>query len=739
MAGPGDFYDPLAPQPIPVPSADPFADLRPTWEQFLASQIAAAEPAPPPVPVAPPPDLGEMPADVVAAAPVDPYAPAFGQPGIGVPTEAVDQVAATVPQQVPQVPDYSPPFLSDAIEGAAQLANDKTTGGYAGPLDLDPNAPQASLEQREGHRFGQMSTEDLLEDRANRDRVKREMEAAEMLRLATADRENAEAEEKAWRTSREQAAQKRAEVEAEAAKLSDDHTGDWMDEVGTGRTIGAFIAVALGGLVQHLNGGRNSGMDQINLQIDRYVSERRKNLQDKRQGVADLQQQADEDFRVGTTLRVATYERGIREITAKQAAFDVQGAAFNDLEMQKRQLAAAQQQALIAQEEKDRKRLFDETKAKMDMAKTAAEINKLQAEEAKIRGKIGGGGGVKADDVVLTPEQWAARGVQGVPSPMSMKELKKLQPLIRGGTEIAKAGEELNKIKRENSPEERARKFAVGEITYDDGAPVEFRNEGGAEKVAELKGAADFAVQLVDRMGAARKTYGWSSDLIKSPEWREIQADFSQFQLEKKNVDMLGVLAGPDLELINKSIGTSDPTEMRDPTPGFKRVRANMVEKVNSTVRAQAVTPPGRKLKRWSPADIANVPDSRPLVRGTTSAEKAADSELPTIALPFSFKTNEERMSDAENATSTPTGLDPEDDAAVVKAVKDAAKGDGQSLQRLVDVSMSDRSAVRNSVLARIQGESPDVYAKVLAQMPEDVREERKRFDEAIGKIGAGR
>jgi hypothetical protein len=607
MAGPGDFYDPLAPQPIPVPSADPFADLRPTWEQFLASQIAAAEPAPPPVPVAPPPDLGEMPADVVAAAPVDPYAPAFGQPGIGVPTEAVDQVAATVPQQVPQVPDYSPPFLSDAIEGAAQLANDKTTGGYAGPLDLDPNAPQASLEQREGHRFGQMSTEDLLEDRANRDRVKREMEAAEMLRLATADRENAEAEEKAWRTSREQAAQKRAEVEAEAAKLSDDPTGDWMDEVGTGRTIGAFIAVALGGLVQHLNGGRNSGMDQINLQIDRYVSERRKNLQDKRQGVADLQQQAEEDFRIGTTLRVASYERGIREITAKQAAFDVQGAAFNDLEMQKRQLAAAQQQALIAQEEKDRKRLFDEAKIEADVAKTAAEIAEIEARTAGIQAKSPGGGAgggagkPKPGDEPLTREQILAEMPHIDPDLLPPEGITVTRGQFERSLKTNKAAAEASKAVGE------AKADAVPDMVTLDDKPYRARSKEDADEISDDKAITDEAIDILDRVIRYRENGGgWEPNFWMSDEGKKAIVDWNALVLIKKNRDKLGALSGSDIELELNSMGTKDPTGAKDPTPGLVQFRNNLVHGLN--VKANAKRRPGTpKVKPYKPANLSKL------------------------------------------------------------------------------------------------------------------------------------
>lgn len=151
------------------------------------------------------------------------------------------------------------------------------------------------------------------------------------------------------------------------------------------------------------------------------------------------------------------------------------------------------------------------------------------------------------------------------------------------------------------SPGERARKLGVAELKGKAGKPVLFRSSESAEKVAESQGATTQAAQLIDRLILARQEHGWSSDLVKSDEWRQMQADFAKLKLTLKDTDKLGVLAGPDMGLIEGALGTSDPTEARDPTAGLKTARDNLVNQFNARAKAQVAD---GDMTRWEPPKL---------------------------------------------------------------------------------------------------------------------------------------
>jgi hypothetical protein len=429
------------------------------------------------------------------------------------------------------------------------------------------------------------------------------MQRQRIAEASKADAEAAEREEINWRTSRETARrdmeQIDAEAKAEAARSIDINRG-WGD-ASTGTKIAGIFSALAGGLVAHKYGGRNSGLEMIDKLIERDIDAQKF---DKLQRVNDLTRRgasarerlamSGDDFREETRLRLTAYDRVLGQIATDAQNFDPRGTqairygqAYQDLAAKRAQLA------LDAQ-----KRTADDYKEQIDLASKEMDLLKKQAEVTKAQ-RAAMGGGMGLGKAKQSPAEWAALyGEAGrPPRPMDAKEYKEW--VATGGKVATRASAEAEaeKKQRENSPEWIAGELGAGDLVNEDGKPLLFRTSESAARIAKKRGAVDNAARLIDQLSAARAKYGWSSDLFKSDEWREAKADMGALIIESKNDAELGALSGPDMGLIESMLGTTDPTETRDPTPGLKRARMNSINGLNTVIRAEAR--PGSKPKRY--------------------------------------------------------------------------------------------------------------------------------------------
>jgi hypothetical protein len=118
-----------------------------------------------------------------------------------------------------------------------------------------------------------------------------------------------------------------------------------------------------------------------------------------------------------------------------------------------------------------------------------------------------------------------------------------------------------------------------------------------------------------------REQHGWSSDLLKSPEWRQMKTDWAQLMLSKKNIEQLGAISGSDMELMTNALGASDPTAVQDPSEGIRRARHNTVQGFNSalTSKRRAGTPAP---KSYRPPDLSHA--TKPVETDVDKARKKA-------------------------------------------------------------------------------------------------------------------
>jgi hypothetical protein len=473
---------------------------------------------------------------------------------------------------------------------------------------------------------------------AKQDLAREEHLANRMLEEADADRKRLADNFKIEQEARAKHKQDSAKLDAEAQALAEeDIDGDrWMDSRSTLQTIAAFTAAIVGGLNQHNTGGRNMGLEAIEREIDRDVEIQKANLA-KRERLLGMRRDAAqstfqtemEASRSAEVHRQALYQQAIRGLQVEMQKYDPRGTTWRRIADNAADMQARQQAARAKWEQQN---FENELKLQEFGLKNRDQLLK----EKKAAG-IGGAAKPKVvdfDDVKRTADQLKSLNINlpdgfvMPPEGLSLNDVKKL-------AQSGKSGEEWNKAIRDNSPEERNRQLSVGELVDVDDKPLQFRSAESAEKVATQKAAGDFMVQLLDRMDTAYQKHGWSSDLLRDPEWQEAQADLSQYILEKKNLDQLGVLAGPDLDLIKGSYGKNDPTGMRDPGPGLRRARENTIEKVNSTVRAQVAG--GQKPKRWSPPKPPPAPPKTP----SDEAYQEALGHDPMKSVPLADVTRE--------------------------------------------------------------------------------------------------
>lgn len=602
---------------------DPGLDL-PPWATQLgdATGMPWANPAPPPTaadaginapPVTPPQQEGQATLDgAVPPPPVDSPPPLPAAPpgdvlpggppleaGLGAPPPPMpppDAVSGVAPQLVPTVADQP-----DITIRPETHADQYTNAPWQNPDATERDAAARSMAINDPVAF-QAYQAHLAEAKVSAD-------AAGQARIAHDDLVSAKADLESYHRATATAQAKSDAILADALKLAATKPDRkrWFRNLNIGQQFAAIGTMLIGGLLQGANGGRNAGTDFVMGQIDKDVDDQKAEIErggealKLRQGaVAQEFARTGDLFHATETVRLATRAAAISQLQTEQQDYDPRGTSFANIGRGIQSIAANQAQV----HEQVRKTAFDEglkiEKARQEAEQQAEARRHNRAEESLAWTRESRESKKdKADNTLLTPqqihEQFPALPIAAIPPD--------------GATvgQLGKRTETYNKTletadkTRAASGDERSRQLAVGEVVDDKGEPVLFRDPTHAGKLADSKGAVDSGVQLIDRINSARAKYGWSPDLLRSEEWRRMQADYGALVLQKKNTDQLGVLSEGDMELIGKSLGTKDPTEARDPTAGLKAARENMINNVNAQIRGQAVLPKGRSIARWEP------------------------------------------------------------------------------------------------------------------------------------------
>lgn len=578
----GEILDPFAaPEPSPVAHVDEAGNV----VGFVEPERVA-----PVQPVAAPP------------APDAPHIDASGQV-VGYQAPEVAPAAAPVAQSAPE-PVYDggwEQFISN--ENAAPPEDvplhaqpiDQAADGLAdSPVPESMWQPQAV--EQETSRLLDMPEEEYAKHVAAEEAERRAFRVQEAARIEDENRQAMERNREADRVAREDTRRKLVDVNTHLQELSkqDIDRDRWMSSRSGPQKVALYASAMISGFLNP--GGKNGAIELVQNEIDRDIDIQVQNLAQRKAGlqaeaglVAQLYDLSGDEYQAAETARMAMYGDAIKKLELDAQQYDPLGSQAMKTRDAVMEFRGRQQAAAAKMEETLYKRGFEERKFQLD-------VNADRRAQEKHRKSMAGGGAAKQ----MPPEYWQALYGVAPPVPMSDKEFKSwvgttgdIRKLTgndvegqKKSAELVKAQADAEKAVRENDPNDRARQLGVGGIVRKDGTPVLFRSPESAEKVAKQKAATDMATGLIDKLRIARDRHGFSSEMVRSDEWRQMQADYAALQLEIKNTAELGVLAGPDMDIIGRALGTKDPTELRDVTKGLDSARENLVTKLNTTIKA---------------------------------------------------------------------------------------------------------------------------------------------------------
>ena len=576
--------DPYGLPPIDLSAydSDPWYGLAPpapvdlgitaTESPMMGSVIA--QPPPPPPPPEPwwvGPDHASVGPETASVPDVGAELPPPGPPSLGEPSIAPQQ---TAPAQLPPPP---PPPMSAPQPGIGLPAG-LISGAMAAPdgaRDLEaPTDPSQDIAALNDEQYAQYK---LAQQIASRERM-----LADQAKAAQAEREQAERDHVAAVEANKRAQEESAAIADEAKKLGNERIDPehWWSTRSSGQQIAAVLGAFVAGMVRARKGGSNVVLDTMDREIDRDIAAQQANIANRRAALGERKEGLSRSISLdanaaaeATKFRVATYERAINESAAREAAFDPRGTRAQAERELRDQMRARQAEAIQRFNDQRRKTIMEDIKFRQDAEKHALDMAKGQADLARKLGAVGGTGAVKPDEQVQDPSYFAQRGLIAPPVPMSPAQYKAWQPLKKGSQEIT-ANQTTGMSKEEI---ERGIDLPGGDS---------FIAKGRPEDAAKLRTQIAAAKEIIDLMDDALTTRtGWSTDLGNSEERQQLVAIWGNAKIAAKNLNDLGAITEADVPLIKGAIGTDDPSKLRDPTPGIRKARELVLNKVNNLLR----------------------------------------------------------------------------------------------------------------------------------------------------------
>lgn len=340
------------------------------------------------------------------------------QPGLGIPAATLDAALVAPPYDpwnVQLAPlDGKPADLGQAIGGFARsdmgrgitsavnpgaLLDEQYASGADGSFDQDEyNKRVAKFAEDHPDEFADWDISNQLKAQSEHNRkIAKANEDA-----ARASRDNLELARKA----REEADIKQAAVDRFADEMTAD--GGYHASRGTGVMIADTLMAVIGGLIQGKTGSdRNMGIELLNQRVGQYIDLQKQKLADKRSRVAQLYQKIGDDFQFNEMLRISALKTAEAEATSELVNRDPRGTQARMLVKYRAGIQAEKAKAMQAVGERE---IALATK-RLQNAKTAAEIEKMQAEarkaeaEAAAKARAGMGSGAAKASFSVTPEQ----------------------------------------------------------------------------------------------------------------------------------------------------------------------------------------------------------------------------------------------------------------------------------------------------------------------------------------------
>ena len=743
-------------QQPPVMAAQPYG-LDPSVVNGVQSGFAPTQAMPAPAPMPPPQQFGVSPE--VAGAPGSPEVASLQVPSVT--DGALPPPTATPAPQVDVLPVQDSP---DRVVGTAATltpkqvaANNKMYDAQQAQQAAFASSPEGLSQKADAERRAVIEQE----RQAQLDGQAAEIAKNDAVAKATADSNARQAvQEKAD-------AALRAHDQATTAQYSDQYAQQIKDaadfKVNTNRDIGmsGLIAVALSGIgdaIAHRN-GPNAALEIINKRIDANIADQwaqKKSLGDKAnetKGLIDMSRQTSADDRQEQDIQKATELTTLRNQIADATA----QAANPAVKARGEQLQAAlgQQAANITQELAARK---------LEAQKTAAD----QAHQRALLGVQYGELGLKRDTLKEQTRE---------------HDLERQDKLDELGVQYAKLGQTTLAAKAKElkesgvydpntadvllSAEARPALLQAKRLDAQAAAATDPQQQAQLELQAK-KMRDDIGVQygsvLEDKNGELKKQLGGASRLINATQRiREALEDGSiTDRTTRATLQTEATTAFTDWATANDVKASSREHEVYTDAIGqLDGINATGVNKAPLKASLDALDKGAQSLagtilrghgikavdangNPWvltasKPAAAVTTPGTTSAERGT-GAEPSAVTKLLGVDLRHPFTSPEERNPiNVENAGDfTLTGLAKADDSKVLGLIKTYGHVSTDENQRVISSLVNlvgdpgddeRKQALANSVITRVRGESPQLFAKVLDQLPAARRKEITQFD----------
>jgi hypothetical protein len=613
----------------------------------LPGELAKADPSLPPPPPPPPPQRMMAP-----GVPVQDEVPQGAVPEQAAPerpppmqVDAVSQAApaaqvndiANVSMEQPQPP---PPdvYGGGQVEGQApdaylqhmqQVANDESLPSARDHITEDATARAVNamspeqLAQYNAHRESAMVLEQArLQHEAELENQRRQAESSQIQQAATA-KADADMQDVLTR--------------AHDLSVSSVNPERYKAQRGTGGTIRDMAMLFFSGLGGNADGAMRVLDSRIARDIDSQttaINNGWKGVDVSRNEIAQEYARHGDLYRAAETVRLAKYQSMLNDIQSQMQLYDPAGSSALRGRAAMDQLQAQMTQAKQALWQQSFKNTLDYMKGEAEYNEKMANIAKTQAETAKLKGQLGGAAKVKPvkfEDVPRTAEQLRQLGVQIPkevtlpPEGLSLSQAQKIAATAKGVEEWQKASTE-NKERSIGGVASLALDESGKPKVDFNGKPVmkydHLKNDDGTDFQPQTKEEAlalrkkTAAVNTIQSLMAdtimLRKKYGWSSDLLKSPEWQKMKANWSTILVKQKDLQELGAISESDLKLISGLMGAKDPTQYQDPEPGMIQAFDNTELAYNSDLRPLGYTGPDlHRARPWELPEAEATPEEK--------------------------------------------------------------------------------------------------------------------------------
>lgn len=463
-----------------------------------------------------------------------------------------------------------------------------------------------------------------MEDEGRRELERANQQRDAIIQLQRDQRDQADANAQRYQESFVKAQTETQRLMNEATALANTHLV--RDRRSDGRRFLDGIIGAIGGVIAAKTGGPNVGLQMILKGIDDDVQDQKDELTRKqgllgmrRNFIADELGRSGDMFKAQEMYRLALHDAAIAQINNEAMKYDPNGTRAAQLAKLKMGVQQAKAAAVDALQQRNLKTAHD-----------SAQVEGMLLENAQKRAKLGAMmAGPGAPAYIPTDKDYeSATPPAGFPGTQTQwldqrnkywDGQNKQQQYAQGG----KQGEEDRQAARERG--------GLGLVDYDrDGKEIEFLPRGSQTAVDKLRDKVAATTEIVHLMDEAMSIRtGWSSDLAKSGEWQKLHSLWGAAILRAKDAGGLGAISASDMDLIEKWLGTDDPTKMRGVEQAVEQSRRNFIGGLRTSLGTQGMSKQGvakfdiPNLYANKPARSATDDDFQDLLNSDPTREKA--------------------------------------------------------------------------------------------------------------------